>query len=81
MFFGGIVPIVAAIAAQEQQKQNKQRVKPIVVKQRVKPMVVYGKTHALSTFEKSILLTYGYKKGRKILRKLRRLKNGKERKT
>ena len=70
MFFGGIVPIVAAIAAQEQQN-----------KQRVKPMVVYGKTHALSTFEKSILLKYGYKKGRKILRKLRRLKNGKKRKT
>lgn len=68
MFLSGIAPIVAAIAAQEKQKQNKQR---------VKPMVVYGKTHALSTFEKSILLKYGYKKGRKILRKLRRLKNGK----
>ena len=70
MFFSGIVPILAAIAAQEEQN-----------KQRVKPMVVYGKTRALSTFEKFILLKYGYKKGRKILRKLRRLENGKKRKT
>lgn len=45
--------------------------------EKYKLTVVYGKTRALTTVEKHILLKYGCKKGHKILRKLWRIENGK----